>query len=559
MRPLPTALSTALAVALLAAPVLSADTVHPIRKGMKVDTPREETPQRWYNQGARTARDAGARATDRNKARNVILFVGDGMGVSTVSAARILEGQLDDRPGEENRLSFERMPYLALSKTYSVDGQTPDSAPTATAMVAGIKTNQGVIGVTQYARHNDCASSRGQEVASILGIAEALGLATGVVSTARITHATPAAAYAHTPNRDWESDAELTDEAKRNGCKDIARQLVEFPYGDGIDVVLGGGRSYFLPETVADPEDAGARGRRKDGRNLAQEFASRPGASYVWNRAQFNAIEPGATRKLLGLFERSHMEYEYDRPTDAGKEPVLAAMTRKAVEILQANAGDKGFFLMVEAGRIDHAHHAGNASRALSDTIALSDAVRVARALTSEEDTLIVVTADHSHAFTIAGYPDRGNDILGNVVSGGQLALAGDGKPYTTVGYANGPGYRGDGARPDLTTVDTTDPDFLQEATVPLGSETHSAEDVGIYASGPGAHAFAGVVEQNVIFHVMAQSQKNINDFLCALFGGCGTSGIGARAGGRKPIQPPLMAADLRAGMAQRKPLSTNR
>src|SRR5690606_19528294 len=119
---------------------------------------------------------------------------------------------------------------------------------------------------TQYARHNDCASANGQGVASILEIAEALGLATGIVSTARITHATPAATFAHTPNRDWESDAELSAEAKANGCKDIARQLIEFPYGDGLEVALGGGRSYFLPNTVADPEDAGAFGRHKDGR-----------------------------------------------------------------------------------------------------------------------------------------------------------------------------------------------------------------------------------------------------------------------------------------------------
>lgn len=555
MRPLPTLLCTAVAVALLSLPGLAADEMHPARKGVKAPAQNGETPQRWYEQGARAAREGAAQSPRPNKAKNVILFVGDGMGISTVSAARIFEGQLNGRTGEENRLSFERLPYAALSKTYSVDGQTPDSAPTATAMVAGIKTNQGVIGVTQHARHNDCASANGQAVASILEIAEALGLATGVVSTARITHATPAAAYAHTPNRDWESDAQLSAEAKANGCKDIARQLIEFPYGDGLEVALGGGRSYFLPNTLADPEDPGAFGNRRDGRNLPQEWASRPGAAYVWNRAQFNAIDPRSTRKLLGLFERSHMEYEYDRPNDTGKEPSLAAMTRKAIEILQANDNGKGYFLMVEGGRVDHAHHAGNASRALSDTVALSDAVRAARNLTSEEDTLIVVTADHSHVFTIAGYPDRGNDILGKVVTEGQLALADDGKPYTTLGYANGPGYRGPGERPDLTLVDTAHPDFLQEAAIPIAaSETHAAEDVGIYASGPGAHAFQGVVEQNVIFHVMSQSQRDINAFLCLLFGGCGApAGVDGKLQ-RRPIAPPLMEADLRTGMARGRP-----
>ncbi|RNF86183.1 alkaline phosphatase [Lysobacter psychrotolerans] len=501
-----------------------------------------ESPQQWYREGAKAARDGAALRGNERPAKNVILFVGDGMGISTVSAARILEGQLRGLNGEENALSFERFPYLSLSKTYSVDGQTADSAPTMSAMMTGIKTNQGVINVTQNARYNDCASSRGQGVATLLEFSEAMGLATGVVSTARITHATPAATFSHTPNRDWESDAELTAEAKASGCKDIASQLIDFPFGDGIEVALGGGRGYFLPNTVNDPEEPGAKGRRKDGRNLPAEWASQPQSAYVWNKAQFDAIDPRRTRHLLGLFERSHMEYEYDRPVDGGKEPSLAEMTGKAIDILNAS-GKKGYFLMVEAGRIDHAHHAGNASRALSDTIALSDAVRVATSKSSARDTLIIVTADHSHTFTIAGYPDRGNDILGKVVTDGQIARDRNGRPYTTLGYANGPGYRAPGPRPDLSLVDTTNPNFLQEATVPLDSETHAAEDVAIYARGPGAHAFQGVVEQNVIFHVMAQSEQGVSSFLCFLYGSCGKSA--------KTVTPPLLVDDLRAGMTK--------
>ncbi|MDR7099259.1 alkaline phosphatase [Lysobacter niabensis] len=501
-----------------------------------------ESPKQWYEDGARAAHDgATLRANDR-PAKNVILFVGDGMGLSTVAAARILEGQLNGHTGEENSLSFERFPYVSLSKTYSVDGQTPDSAPTMSAMMTGIKTNQGVIGVTQATRYNDCASARGQGVATLLEMSEAMGLATGVVSTARLTHATPAATYSHTPNRDWESDAELSAEAKANGCKDIARQLVEFPFGDGIEVALGGGRSYFLPNTSNDPEDAGSKGRRKDDRNLTEEWAAKPQSAYVWNKAQFDAIDPRRTRHLLGLFERSHMEYEYDRPTDAGKEPSLAEMTGKAIDVLNAS-GKKGYFLMVEAGRIDHAHHAGNAFRALTDAMELSDAVRVAQSKASAADTLMIVTADHSHVFTVAGYPDRGNDILGKVVSGGQIARDANGKPYTTLGYANGPGYRAPGPRPDLTAVDTTAPVFLQEAAVPLESETHAAEDVAIYARGPGAHAFRGVVEQNTIFHVMAQSEQGVSSFLCNLYGNCGKG---------KKVAPPLMVSDLLARMARR-------
>lgn len=509
--------------------------------------PRQESPQQWFRDGARAARNGAALRPKPGKARNVILFVGDGMGLSTVAAARILEGQQKGASGEENALSFERFPYLSLSKTYSTDGQTPDSAPTMTAMVSGIKTKQGVLGVSQNVTYNNCASARGKAVSTYLEVAEALGMATGIVSTARITHATPAATYAHTPNRDWESDAELSVEAVANRCKDIASQLVDFPLGDGLEVALGGGRSYFLPNTVNDPEDAGAKGRRKDGRNLPQEWATkRPGSAYVWNKQQFDAIDPASTKHLLGLFERSHMEYEHDRANDAGKEPSLAEMTAKSIEILKARGGNKGFFLMVEGGRVDHAHHAGNASRALTDAIALSDAVRTAGRMTDDDDTLIIVTADHSHTFTIAGYPDRGNDILGKVFTDGSMALDSAGKPYTTLGYINGPGYRGAGPRPDLSGVDTTNPNFLQEAGIPLDSETHAAEDVGIWARGPGAHAFQGTVEQNVIFHVMAQNQRQTSVFYCAMFGDC--NGKSSATG----LVPPLYEADLRAGMGKR-------
>ena len=524
MRHLPILLSCAITTALTALPGAAA-----------------ESPQKWYQDGARAARAGATLNRNQRPAKNVILFVGDGMGLSTVAAARILEGQLKGQAGEENSLSFEKFPYVSLSKTYSVDGQTPDSAPTMSAMMTGIKTNQGVLAVTQKARYNDCASARGQGVATLLELSEAMGLATGVVSTARITHATPAATYAHTPNRDWESDAELTNEAKANGCKDIASQLIDFPFGDGIEVALGGGRSYFLPNTANDPEDAGAKGRRKDGRNLPGEWASRPASAYVWNKAQFDAIDPRTTHHLLGLFERSHMEYEYDRPKDTGKEPSLAEMTGKAIDVLNAS-GKKGYFLMVEGGRIDHGHHAGNAYRALTDAIALSDAVRMAASKSSAEDTLIIVTADHSHVFTIAGYPDRGNDILGKVVTGGELARDRDGKPYTTLGYANGPGYRPPGPRPDLSATNTHDANFLQEAAVPMESETHAAEDVAIYARGPNAHAFQGVVEQNVIFHVMAQAEQGVSTFLCHMFGNCA----------KNALVPPLYVDDLRAGMAKR-------
>jgi alkaline phosphatase len=186
-------------------------------------------------------------------------------------------------------------------------------------------------------------------------------------------------------------------------------------------------------------------------------------------------------------------------------------MTTHAIQRLSKNPN--GYVLMVEGGRVDHGLHNGNAARALGDAKALDEAVAAAVAMAGK-DTLIIVTADHSHTLMIQGYPDRGNPILGLVKEGGKLTLGRDGKPYTTLSFANGPGsickeqpdkkYLCD--RADLTNVDTAAKDFLQPSLTPLGSETHGGEDVAIFAGGPGANLFSGAVEQNEIFHVMARS-----------------------------------------------------
>lgn len=476
-----------------------------------------ESVSDWYKAGnafLKETRQLDATVDRKARAKNVILFVGDGMGISTVTAARILEGQMNGKTGEENRLSFETLPYLGLSKTYSWDQQTSDSAPTMTAMVTGYKAREGMLSVNHLTARGECntATVAQNSLTTILETAAERGKSTGVVSTARLTHATPAATYAHTPVRDWEADANLPAGC---GVKDIARQLIEVsPIVRGsLKVALGGGRPYFLPSTVADPEYPLTKGRRLDGRDLPAEWVSSrgPGSAYVWNQAGFAAADPATTNHLLGLFELSHMQYESDRALDTGGEPSLTEMTEKSIKMLQKDPN--GYFLMVEGGRVDHAHHAGNAKRALIEAIELSNAVRKAMEMTSEADTTIIVTADHSHVFTIAGYPHRGNDIMGLVrdvplVDGDQPinTLATDGKPYTTLGYQNGLGYRGAAPRPDLTGVDTTALGFLQEAAIPLSAETHAGEDVAIYARGPKGFMVRGSMEQNWIFHVMREA-----------------------------------------------------
>lgn len=438
---------------------------------------------------------------DQGRKRNVILFLGDGMGVSTVTAARIFAGQLKGDSGEENLLSFETFPHVALIKTYNTDRQVPDSAGTMSAIVTGEKTRAGVLSIAASVPRGDCAQALTHELPTLLELAEQRGLATGIVSTARITHATPAATYSHGPERDWEDDGTLPQAAKIAGCRDIARQLVEFPYGNGPEVILGGGRQHFLPKEQSDPEYPGKSGIRGDGANLIDVWlAAGTDRTYVWNNTQFSALSAADDGQLLGLFEPSHMQFEADRPQDPGTEPTLLQMTRFAIERLQHN--DRGFFLMVEAGRIDHGHHAGNAYRALTDTVAFADAISEALRLTSPGDTLILVTADHSHTLTIGGmYPERGNPILGKAAIDGKWLTDSTGKPYTTLSYANGPGYRKE--RPDLTDVDTQAKDYRQVAAIPIFMETHAGEDVAAYAFGVNAEALHGVMEQNELYAIL--------------------------------------------------------
>lgn len=456
-----------------------------------VQTLRDETWER-----ARVEADARIAGLIRpQRARNVILFVADGMSIDTITAARIFDGQEEGMLGAENRLSFEQFPSAALVRTYSTDAQVADSASTATALMTGYKTRTAVIGLTGEQFLNGCADDA-EVPASLTELAEARGLSTGVISTARITHATPATAYAHTPSRRWEADTDLPAEAVVAGCRDIAAQLLDFDAGDGMDVVMGGGRASFLPDD--------AEGRRSDGRDLTAEWTDR-GGDYVADAAGLRAVDSASDRPLLGLFTNSHMAFEADR--DDATEPSLAEMTQFAIDRLSRD--EDGYFLLVEAGRVDHAHHGTNAYRALTDMLALDAAIATTLEAVDLEETLVLVTADHGHVFTMSGYPARGNPILGlvrradpwNPEAEPSLSFARDGQPYTTLGYQNGPVTRDPDAPLDEETV--TDPNYRQNVAVPMSNETHSGTDVALFANGPRAHYFAGSIEQNTVFHLV--------------------------------------------------------
>ncbi|WP_101924735.1 MULTISPECIES: alkaline phosphatase [Luteimonas] len=564
MRVLSAGLACSLTLLCAACSTLDTPSTAPAGAIAPIDVPvaasrADETADWWYRSGAARAAGNGAMA---GRAKNVIVFLGDGMSLTTVAAARILEGQRLGGSGEEHQLSWEHFPHTGLSKTYNTDSQTPDSAGTMTAIAAGVKSHMGAIGVSSGNRF-DCADSRQRHVQSWLQLATDAGLATGVVTTARLTHATPAATYAHSPDRNWENDADLPEAARAAGCRDIAQQILDFPAGKGPRVLLGGGRGEFLPVTARDPEHADKVGQRLDGRDLPAEWqAAHPGGAYVWNTAQLRAAADADA--VFGLFEYDHMQYEHDRDRGDDGEPDLAEMTRFAIERLARE--DAGYVLLIESGRIDHANHEGNAFRALDETVAMSRAVQAAVEATSDDDTLILVTADHSHTLNFVGYPTRGNPILGKVrgrVSEDDdpnaYALDATGLPYTTLSYANGPGYTGASnrqpagpkrhhhqpssfepaeGRPDLREVDTEHPDFMQEALVPMKSETHGGDDVGIWARGPGSDAVRGTLEQNVLYHLIVQATPALRAQLCR-DGHCNADGVPVELPRRAPVNAP--------------------
>ncbi|XP_026744943.1 membrane-bound alkaline phosphatase-like [Trichoplusia ni] len=495
-----------LAAVALAAPARGRDAYHKLLRGSPApnsSVPESELSQRYWAAQAQASLAARlARPAVTGTARNVVMFLGDGMSVPTLAAARTLLGQRRNATGEETYLAFETFPTVGLVKTYCVDAQIADSACSATAYLGGAKANIGTIGVSANVPREHCTAAQlpHNHVHSIAEWALSDGRDAGIVTTTRVTHASPAGAYAHTSSRDWESDADIGDACAGARQQDIALQLVHSHPGNKFKVILGGGRREFLPNTTVDEE--GTNGRRLDGRHLINEWQADKKArnvsyQYVWNRDQLIAASADLPEYLLGLFEGSHMQYHLE--ADSKTEPTLAELTEVAIRSLSRNK--KGFFLFVEGGRIDHAHHDNLVHKSLDEAIELSAAVERAASLLAEQDSLLVVTSDHAHVMSLSGYTRRGGDILGPSDDKGD-----DGVPYMTLSYANGPGYRPHtdaGLRQDISKLEYRDINFAFPASVPLESETHGGDDVAVFARGPHHSMFTGLYEQNQLPHLM--------------------------------------------------------
>ncbi|MFP6597245.1 MAG: alkaline phosphatase [Candidatus Hydrogenedentota bacterium] len=390
--------------------------------------------------------------------KNAILFIGDGMGVTQITAARTYSANARD--GELTLDTFEQ---VALVRTYSASTMVTDSAASGTAMATGYKTNTLMIGQLPD----------GKVLESVLKKAKKSGRSVGIVTTTSVTHATPASFYAHAESR--------YDEVP------LAAQLID--YGE-IDVVFGGGRRYFLPRETNDPE-SGAASARKDSRDLIDE-AIKNGYRYISRASEFEILnadlESGKdVGKVLGLFSPGMMSYELDRDKGLWGEPSLEEMARTAISILRTNP--KGYFLMVEGGRIDHAGHANLAKHAVNETLEFDRAVKAGLDL-SGDDTLIVVTADHETAgMAINGYASV--EIGGDAMFTEPAGPGGD----HIVTFATGPGANRNTEEDKIRD----EANYRQPAAVATSSAAHTGVDVIVYSSGPGSDRFHGTLDNTDI------------------------------------------------------------
>lgn len=252
-----------------------------------------------------------------------------------------------------------------------------------------------------------------------------------MVTTASITDATPAGSYAHVSNRNDESG--LSFESDK--CKDIARQLVEDLPESGFHVIMGGGRSNFKPSSSG--------GRRKDNLDLLgnwEESKKKSGLKaeeykLVQTKQELDSIDYDKVNYLFGSFSDGNMKYDKQRSATDESEPSIVEMTKAAIKLLQK--GSEGFFLLVEGAKIDKAHHINSGYNALYDTLAFDNSIAEALKLVDTNETLIIVTADHSHGFTLNGYAKSDVSIWGF-----SETQTGQDVQYTSLLYATGPGRR---------------------------------------------------------------------------------------------------------------------
>lgn len=391
--------------------------------------------------------------TSKPIAKNHILFIVDGMGPAHITGARLYKG------GPEARLKMETMPYTGFVRTYSSNDFVTDSAASATALASGIKTYNQAIGVSDA--RND-STGRSRSLTTILDRAQQAGKAIGLITTARITHATPAAYYAHVSHRDMEES--------------IAEQLLT----SNIDLIIGGGKKFFVGTKEG--------GHRQDQRNLVHEFGPK-GYRVALTSKEFRSLNVKSNQKTIALLGEDHLPYDLDR----GDEVTLKELVDFAIQSLSQNS--QGYFLVVEVARIDHASHKNLARQAFGDMLAFDRALE--KPLSENvKDTLLLVTSDHeTGGLALNGYAPyqvaSGENLLKNKTSHSK-------RPTTVQGlisWASGPGAKSPARVPDKKK------NFQHKAVYAAAAAYHTAVDVPIIAQGPGAEMFTGFINNNEIVH----------------------------------------------------------
>jgi alkaline phosphatase len=385
-------------------------------------------------------------------AKNHVFYIVDGMGPAHITGARLYKG------GSQSKLFLESLPITGLVRTYSTNDFVTDSASSATAYASGVKTFNGAIGVQEV-------QGQLQNLETIFTTAKEAGKSVGIVTTTRVTHATPAAYFAHQRSRREENA--------------IAAQFLNSP----IDLMIGGGRMHFLSK-----EDGGVR---EDGRNLLTE-AQEKGFTVITSNKELARYRPKQKERLLALIEMDHLPYELDR-----KDEQLELKELVKIAHAQLSNNPKGYILIVEAARVDHASHMNWAIHAFEDMLAFDRALEVSASLIDKE-TLLLVTADHETAgLAISGYAPhsvaQGKSLLKNHVRD----FSNDKLNHGFISWATGPGFE------SPLKVDESVEVFRHKATYPAryDSAYHTAVDVPVLAMGPGAEKFSGFQDNHEIVH----------------------------------------------------------
>jgi alkaline phosphatase len=451
------------------------------------------------------------------RAKNVILFIGDGMSMAHRTAARMLsKGISQGHYGGE--LAIDDMPYMALISTAGTDSVITDSANSMTAYTTGHKTCVNALAVYCAQNRNSLEHPKVETLGEL--VKRKTKLALGVVTNTEIEDATPSAMVAHT--------------RFRKDFSDIVRMF----YDVKPDVVLGGGSAHFLPKSSPDS-------KRTDDIDFVAKFKSAGYAFAATNAELLAEAAKPETKSLLGLFNKGDIDGALDRKflkkgtvEKYPDQPDLTDEVKAALDVLSRN--DDGFVLMVESGRIDKYSHSLDWERAVYDTIMLDNAVKLAKDWAGDRnDTLIVVVADHGHPMSIIGTYD--DDVPGQLLRDrlgvydkakfpNYAAANAEGYPpgvdvsrRLTLGFAAYPDYCDTGkphlngenkptmpgadGKTFLANEDNCSPTATRRTGVlPFTADkgVHSGDDVVLTAMGPGAEQFHGHLENTRVFRVIA-------------------------------------------------------